>query len=955
MTRASWGSTTGDLGGLFSSLIDEQRRRIEESVQRDITRSKEQQNAEDNDMYDKWQNGIIDDQDWLQYVRQRVRDSKGDPTEHSEWMKTFREHRTAIQDANLESRYEAGTLSIHKLIAHYGDRMASTEQHSPEYRETQTRYFALVDQRDSYYIEDEANRILNRISRGQAGYGELRDFYQSMLGKVRRSSPLYRQIKDNLNSINQIGGSAAGGGGGGGGGSSSGRSGGGGGGDRDPYSTASRAVLKLWKSGNVFVPAGPDVVRSVLDAYNMNTRDDTTVWNALAEDSVVIEQLMDQATKNPNAKFLLTPWGDRIPNTLEARHMLMNQGLRGYDYRIALGNAQGRSVLGVLGARDSFVDTTFGEQNEAAADDYWSQIRQNFWERSELASQNPDPAQALLEYAEAGKVLERGAHRILGEPLVREGGLAQEQGRYTGKALPTGEGEAEPVGIVSTRYSKSKLFPEEQVTEDMQEELRYAIEISRFAKVAPTLSPEELQHEASLLFDQRPTSFWLTESDLGKIFGTDQITVDPTGFNTKPQVGTGLIGKAFANRGLIVADATVNRGQINDTGVDAYRYVGVPGSASPIAVPSESINSILGTTDYQDGSTMGGWEKIGGMTRWVIRPLEDIEPPQWFFNEKGEALKAEDFEKWGRDFNKIAEEGYASKPVQALAGWKKITDGDGRMWYRDPADGHLYADRPPFQTSVFGPVFNYSQFVGDNGEIDMEAYRVAASTGRGYIAFFTSDVSAMRAQQLTEELVDTPDQDLLNLEFFHQRDDKNFVQPTPLSPDDIVGMFWTPSARSVDENPITGTDYMSVKSDRLRRDTEHEFALERAEQRRKAEVQGWIEQRIGNAKQQAIFKGMSGMSDTDLASAAGKDIESAKSLAGIRIGAQLRESKIRQQRDLIAPEIAAPPTPRPIRPVPIKPPERRRPPTINPPRRRGGGGVIVPNYEDSGKVRNIPF
>lgn len=919
MARASWGSTTGDFSGLFAGLLDEQRRRIEQSVEEDIRRSKEQQSAEDNDMYDKWQNGIINDREWLDYVESRVKDSRGDPTEHAEWTKTLREHRSAIRDAQLEQRYEDGDLSIHKLIAHYSDKLGGVEKNSPAYRDSSDRYYQLIDERDSYYIEDEANRILNRIQRGQAGYGELRDFYAGMLKKVRRSSPLYRQLKENLQSISDIGAATGGSGGSGGGGGSSSGGSGGGDGSKDPYSVASRAVYKMWKSGNVFVPGGKSVAQSVIDAYNIDTRDESNVWYALAEDSVVIEQLMEQAADNPDAKYLITPWGQQIPNDLRHRQLLMNQGLRGYDYRIALGHAEGRSVLSVYSARDSFVETTFQPQNDARADDYWKQIRQNFWERVETASQNPDPNAALTEYIEAGKVLDKGARAILGEKLQRPEDPAR--GRIGGRALEgVNQDQPEPP---SSKYSKTTLFPEEQVSPEMREELDYAKSIAAFVGKAKSLSPEELATEASILFDDRPESFFLTTDQLEDVIGTNKISVDPTGFDSSPQVGTGLIGKSYANRGLQVNEQYLGTGE--NFGLDPYVYVGRPGVANPLAVPAPSINSVLGVNDWQDGSTRGGWEKVGQKTVWVVRPLEDVPPPEWYKNDKGQWLTAQQYDNFGRDFNAISAAGYSSAPIPEFVGWQKITDGNGDTWYKDPQDGFFYKDFPPFSgaAGLTGPIFDYAHFVKPDGSLDVEGTRVPASTGRGFVAWFSDGVSPREAQTLTEGLMENPyAANLLNPGFFHKRDDKNHVSTEALSPDDVVGMYWSEHDQAAaDAFDNVWGHFNDFYSGRAERESRNAALQSRAEMRRKAEVQSWIDQRFENRKQQLLFEKIN--SGVNIEDVAASQIAQAKAAAGITLGNERFATKEREAMDAPRLRPAAPPTPRPIAPVPVKPPTIR--------------------------------
>lgn len=829
MARASWGSTSGDLSGLFATLQNDWQNRVQASVNRDMARSAEQQAANDADAYDKWTNGKMSDEEWLAYIQSRVDATAGDPKQHEQWMETLRKHQTAIEDARAESAYTNGTMSIDQLIAHYSDRMKGVEKNSPEYRTQEARYYDLVDKRDSDLIDTQSSAILARINRGQAGYKELLAYYQSALSKTRASSPLYSQLQKNIQSIKDIVDGVTG--------RSGTKGSGGGGGGANAYSTASKKVLELWNSGNVFVPGGADVVKSVLDVYNTDLSNKTDVWNALGEDSVVIEQLLDYGTKNPDAPYMVTPWGDKIPNTLENRHLLMNQGLRGYDYRIALGNATGRSVIGVLGARDSFVNNTFAKENSATASQYWGQVRQNAWERMELASQDPNPANALAAYADAGAVLEDAANRILGSSVTRT---------VTNKATQA-EGTAGQIN-----YGATTLFPEQQVDDKMKSELQYAIQLAEFAKNSPGMTPEEAQHQASMLLDGRPDGFWLSETDLRSVLGSNVITASDTGFGNDPKVGTGIIGKSYAKRGLD-AGAMLEAGGVSP-GVEPYRYIGKPGQ-TPMAVPESSINDVLGTQDYRDGSTRGGWEKVGNATVWVIRPLEAVKTPQWWFNSNTQKwMTADQAKSMDRSAKALADAGWSKTDVPGLSGWSKVTDGDGRNWYVDPEDGHLYPDAPPFKAGVLGPVFDYADFVSKDGSLDMEKSRLSASTGRGYVAFFGDGVSTREAQQLTDQAVSNPTDDKINLEFFHNRDPNNHVSFDPISPADVAGMYWSasdplvmvqsrkgPGGWQVGKTAIGAEDVKNLAAARV---SDRIDQLARDEFRRKAQVQAWQDQQL---------------------------------------------------------------------------------------------------------------
>jgi hypothetical protein len=942
MARASWGSTTGDFSGLFVGLLDEERRRIESSVQRDIQRSEEQQNAEDNDAYDKWQNGLISDKEWLDYIEGRVRETRGDPDVHETWLKTLREHRSAIHDAQMEQRYEAGHLSIHKLIAYYSGKMEGVEHNSPIYRDTQARYFQLLDTRDSYYIEDEANRILNRIQTGKAGYGELRDFYQGMLKRVRKTSPLYRTLKSNLQNIANVTGSGGGGGSSSGGGSSRSSGGsssggsyggsGGGNGDRDPYSVATRRVMNLWTSGHVFSPGGKPLVESVIDAYHMDTKSDTTVWNALAEDSVVIEGLMEQASDNPNAKELVTPFGQRIPNTLKNRQLLMNQGLRGYDYRIALGNAQGRSILGVVSARASFVDNTFKPFNDAQADDYWKQIRQDFWERSELASQNPNPWAALSEYEEAGIAWEKQVHSILGDKFVR----SKDAGRGTsgGRAIEGSVNEEKAVPPSQT-WKRQSRFPEEQFTPEFIDDLNYTLEIADFFKNSKRMTPEELQTQASMLHDTRPESYFITSEQLDAMTGSGVITRDPTSLDTTPTVGTGVIGKSYAKNGLLVNEEIQRTGK--SYGIP-YTFVAGPGGV-PMAVPRDSVNDILHVDDWEDPKqTRGGWEKVGGKTEWVIRPLEEVQVPHWYFKEggkNGQWMTQAEFERFGGNAKAIADAGYKDEPVQELSGWRKVTDGDGKEWFVDPQDNFLYA-KPPFQGGfglLSGPA-DISAFVNDAHELNMEAFRVPASTGRGFVAWWGNGVSEREAQNLTENIMNNPYDTRIDASIYKRRDDHNVTSMEGLSPDDIVGMYWSAEdaamSRAREQYWGNYAKYYNNMPDAQR----NADIQARAELRRKAEVQSYIDARFQSSRERLDFERRN--PTTDLNAVAEREIDRISGLAGISLGNRLKNADNSRLRPDNLADIrtrpAAPPSPKPIAPVPVKPPtvKRRPKPDLSP-------------------------
>lgn len=150
MGMADWGGGV-DYSGLFAGLARQYEADVREATARAVNKAEEEQAADDAEKYDQWKNGLISDKEWIAYLEKRVRMTKDDPKEHQRWVETLREHESAIQDAQMESRFETGEISIHRLIAHYQSRMKGVKKNSPAYREWASRYSQLVDARDGGY------------------------------------------------------------------------------------------------------------------------------------------------------------------------------------------------------------------------------------------------------------------------------------------------------------------------------------------------------------------------------------------------------------------------------------------------------------------------------------------------------------------------------------------------------------------------------------------------------------------------------------------------------------------------------------------------------------------------------------------------------------------------------------------------------------------------------------
>jgi hypothetical protein len=343
MPRANWGSTQ-DLSGLFGGLQNEFENRLESETQRALQRAQSDQDAKDQDAYSKWKNGQMSDEDWLDYIRQRVKDSAGDPAELEKWKDTLRQNEGAISDAQIETQFTLGKVTIGALMAHYQKRMRGVEKNSPAYRDLAQRYAQL----------------------SQAG-ASVGGGYRSGGGGGRRSS----------------------------GRSSSGGSGGSGGAgtDRMPTTTASG-----------FDITGPDVITP--DSVLTGVEDDKDYINDLEADAQRFKSIYTFIKNNPDAStFTDARTGETFPLDKETLLALDKQNLRNNNLRAAYWFSQGNDDKGTAALDDSvyFTSTVMPAHNTMMTDDLRSEFQQGVVDKLMAASLNPDPQARMTEYAKLAK------------------------------------------------------------------------------------------------------------------------------------------------------------------------------------------------------------------------------------------------------------------------------------------------------------------------------------------------------------------------------------------------------------------------------------------------------------------------------------------------------------------------------------------------------------------------
>lgn len=186
-------------GNLYSSTIAKQQ-----------AQSVADQNAMDSDMYSQWQQGMISDSDWLNYIGQRVQATASDTTStgvknHEHWVTMQREYTNSIADNQAKANYQAGG-SINDYIAYLQGRMTGLNPNNQEYRNVANELMSMQDTRAQSDLSTGAQSIIDDIQAGKKSYKDLLKFYQQGLSTVRSgNTTLYKDVQSKIEQTeNQI-------------------------------------------------------------------------------------------------------------------------------------------------------------------------------------------------------------------------------------------------------------------------------------------------------------------------------------------------------------------------------------------------------------------------------------------------------------------------------------------------------------------------------------------------------------------------------------------------------------------------------------------------------------------------------------------------------------------------------------------------------------------------------
>lgn len=199
MPRAGFGQGE-DYSGLFASLFQQDLNNRERLDREAESRNKERQAAKDAEMFSKFQNGELSGADLLSYIRGRVADTKGDPTEHEKWTDALRQYSNSIADQAAEDAYANGG-SVHDLIAYYRQRKVGLAAGTPEYSDINKRLNQVIDEAQQHDLFLGAQSIQDKIDRGQATLEDLDKFLKGQLRGLRPGSPGRDQLLQQINTV----------------------------------------------------------------------------------------------------------------------------------------------------------------------------------------------------------------------------------------------------------------------------------------------------------------------------------------------------------------------------------------------------------------------------------------------------------------------------------------------------------------------------------------------------------------------------------------------------------------------------------------------------------------------------------------------------------------------------------------------------------------------------------
>jgi len=236
-----------DFSQVFAALYSNYTRELEDRARAALAKERDERRNRDQDTIDRWEKGEITDEEFLAYANERIADSdaRSDEDEATYWRKALRSAEKSILADDISEtaedivdRIESGTGTWEELADHYRTQMRNLRPNDPLYKQLDDEVNKVEDRIRDNATAGELERIEYDVKRGALSGPEAAAQIRAIAERYKTSDPeRYYQLLSGALDFEQY--SASGGGGGGG---STGGGGGGGGGSTASLSSTIDAL-----------------------------------------------------------------------------------------------------------------------------------------------------------------------------------------------------------------------------------------------------------------------------------------------------------------------------------------------------------------------------------------------------------------------------------------------------------------------------------------------------------------------------------------------------------------------------------------------------------------------------------------------------------------------------------------------------------------------------------------
>lgn len=188
-----------DYSQTFAYLAQQNLNWLEDKAEDAEARRESEQAAKDQQVFDRYNAGKLTDEQLLDYIRRRIKETAYDPEQQADWRQALLQYTESINDSRALREFER-SRDYAGYISYLRTKLGGMKGNSAKKAEIEQQIQQLIDQRDQGSVAKGADRILLDIQRGRATYEDLLEFYQNKL-KVVSDPALKQQIRGQITDI----------------------------------------------------------------------------------------------------------------------------------------------------------------------------------------------------------------------------------------------------------------------------------------------------------------------------------------------------------------------------------------------------------------------------------------------------------------------------------------------------------------------------------------------------------------------------------------------------------------------------------------------------------------------------------------------------------------------------------------------------------------------------------